>query len=171
MNSSIAKESAAMPIATFHSQGANPRWLVINDGVMGGMSRSKFTVDPKGFAVFEGCVSLENGGGFTMAKRTLDKLSTRGYSKIVLHVRGDGKRYQFRLKPDRRQMHSYVCRFATSGEWEEISIAFQDLCPAFRGRKLDMPCYSGDTLEEIGILIGNRSQEEFRLLLKEIRLE
>lgn len=160
-----------MPIATFNSEGSNPRWLVINDGVMGGMSRSKFTFDPKGFAVFEGCVSLENGGGFTMAKKAMDKMSTHAYSKVVLHVKGDGKRYQFRLKSERRQMHSYVCRFSTTGEWEEVSIAFQDLCPAFRGRKLDMACYSGDTLEEIGILIGNRAQEEFRLLIKEIRLE
>ncbi len=170
MNYTDTPNNACMPIASFSAESYHPGWLVINDGVMGGMSRSKFTLDPGGFAVFEGSVSVENGGGFTMAKKALDKLSVQSYSKIVLNIKGDGRRYQLRVKSNRGQMHSYVCRFPTSGEWEEISIPFEDLCPAFRGRKLDLPCYPGDTLEEIGILIGNRCQEDFRLLLKEIRL-
>ena len=34
--------------------------------------------------------------------------------------------------------------------------------PTFRGRKLDKPNFSDDHIEEIGILIGNKKEQEFQ---------
>lgn len=146
-------------------------WLIINDGVMGGLSRGNITMDEEGNGVFWGHVSLENNGGFSLARLTLPSLDASGFSKIVLEVKGDSKRYQFRLKEKKGQMHSYVHFFETNGEWQSIEIPFEKLRPAFRGRTLNLPQYAGDQIEEIGLLIGNKSEEDFKLRIRTITLQ
>jgi hypothetical protein len=41
--------------------------------------------------------------------------------------------------------------------------------PSFRGRKLNQPNFSKDSIEEI-LLIGNKKKEEFKLLIDKIEL-
>ncbi len=38
-------------------------WRVVNDDVMGGVSRSKVNINPEGYMLFDGNVSLDYGGG------------------------------------------------------------------------------------------------------------
>lgn len=146
-------------------------WLIINDGVMGGLSRGNITMDEDGNGVFWGHVSLANNGGFSLARLTLPAMDVSGFSKIVLEVKGDSKRYQFRLKEKKGQMHSYVHFFETNGEWQSIEIPFEKLRPAFRGRTLNLPQYAGDQIEEIGLLIGNKSEEDFKIRIRTITLQ
>ena len=40
--------------------------------------------------------------------------------------------------------------------------------PSWRGMKLDMPNYPGESMEEIAFLIANYKAEQFRLEIKEI---
>jgi hypothetical protein len=146
-------------------------WLIVNDGVMGGLSKGNITLDNDGNGMFWGHVSLANNGGFSLARLTLPSLTTEGYSKVVIQLKGDKKQYQFRMKSFRGQMHSYVKSFETSGKWEQIEIPFDELLPSFRGRRLDLPSYPADQLEEIGLLIGNKKEEDFKLLIRSIRIE
>lgn len=146
-------------------------WLIINDGVMGGLSRGNITMDEEGNGLFWGHVSLENNGGFSLARLTLPTLDASGFSKIVLEVKGDSKRYQFRLKEKKGQMHSYVHFFETTGEWQTVVIPFEKLRPAFRGRTLNLPEYAGDQIEEIGLLIGNKNEEDFAIKIRKISLQ
>lgn len=145
-------------------------WLIINDGVMGGLSRGNITMDEEGNGLFRGHVSLENNGGFSLARLTLPNEDASGFSKIVLEVKGDSKRYQFRLKEKKGQMHSYVYFFETTGDWESIEIPFEKLSPAFRGRSLNLPEYNGNQIEEIGLLIGNKKEENFAIKIRKISL-
>ena len=154
------------------SRDAKPTgWLIINDGVMGGLSRGHMSVDEDGNGLFWGHVSLANNGGFSLARLTLPTMDASEYSKIVLEVKGDSKRYQFRLKEKKGQMHSHVHFFETNGEWEKIEIPFEALRPTFRGRTLNMPKYAGDQIEEIGLLIGNKNEEDFQLRIRTISLQ
>jgi len=43
-------------------------WSVVNDGVMGGLSKGNFSVNDKGDGFFTGHVSLENNGGFSSVR-------------------------------------------------------------------------------------------------------
>ena len=43
-------------------------WLIINDGVMGGLSRGNISMDNESNGIFWGRVSLENNGGFSLAR-------------------------------------------------------------------------------------------------------
>lgn len=138
---------------------------------MGGKSTSTISINTDGNAVFKGEVSLENNGGFSSLRHRFEKIGVSNFKKIKIRLKGDEKKYQFRIKPSRFNQYSYVYHFQTSGEWQVIEINLADFIPTFRGRVLDMPNFSGIELEEIGFLIGNKQQEKFELILDTIILE
>jgi NADH dehydrogenase [ubiquinone] 1 alpha subcomplex assembly factor 1 len=88
-----------------------------------------------------------------------------------LKLKGDGKSYQFRIKDNSRQRYSYIATFKTSGDWETIKIPLSSFYPGYRGYKLNKPNFSGEVMEEIGILIGNKVKESFALEIEKIYLE
>ena len=107
-------------IYTFSSQTNVKEWRVVNDGVMGGVSKSSLVLTDTGHGQFSGHVSLANSGGFASIQlNTIIKLEEEK-KFIVLRVKGDGKRYEFRLTSETSQSVSFVHQFATSGEWENI---------------------------------------------------
>lgn len=146
-------------------------WYVINDVVMGGMSSSSFKLNEDGFGCFQGRVSLENNGGFSSLRYRFKKRQIDGHTTVVLRLKGDGKKYQFRLKSNARHYHSYITTFKTSGDWQTLEIKLSDLYASFRGRQLDIPNFSANTISEIGFLIGNKKEESFQLLIDKITLK
>ena len=154
----------------FTSKTNANEWQIVDDGVMGGKSQGEFKIDTDGNGVFFGTVSLENNGGFSSVRHQLKKMNTSNYSKIVIRLKGDGKMYQFRVKDDVNSYFSYITTFKTTGAWEEITINTNTLYPSFRGRTLDLPNYSGDYLEEMVFLVGNKKNEAFQLIIDKIQL-
>lgn len=146
-------------------------WEIVNDVVMGGRSQSRFSHQNEGRAVFEGQVSLENNGGFAMVRSRFQPIAIEAYQRVLIDLRGDGKRYQFRVKSSFGERQAYVQYFETSGERQTVSIRLADLYPTFRGRRLEMPNFPARQLSEIAFLIGNKRAESFRLELYRIELQ
>ena len=161
----------SMPIFKFSKTSDVSDWKVINDAVMGGKSNGQFNVDESGNGVFTGSVSLENNGGFSYLRYQLNKKNIFDYKKIKIRLKGDGKKYQFRVKSSKYTQESYISHFETTGEWQTVEIDLSSLYPTFRGKKLDLPNFSGEHIEELGFLIGNKKNESFSLLLDTIELE
>lgn len=145
-------------------------WRVVNDGVMGGVSKGNFKISQEGHGIFEGYVSLENNGGFSSVRHHLENKKVTDFSKISIRLKGDGSTYQFRVKSKSADRHSYNKTIETSGDWETIVFEFSEMYPVFRGRQLDIPNYSGEILEEIAFLIGNKKEERFKLEMDKISL-
>ncbi|BAO76356.1 CIA30 family protein [Winogradskyella sp. PG-2] len=158
-------------IFDFNKSSDIENWIIIDDVVMGGKSSGSFKLNSVGHGVFEGAISLENNGGFSSVRYKFEKLLIKQSTTISLKIRGDGKKYQFRIKSNSGDYYSYIYPFSTTGEWEELQIPLKDMYPSFRGRKLDQPNFSKDTIEEIAFLIGNKSQEKFKLLIDKIELK
>lgn len=146
-------------------------WRVVDDVVMGGVSRGNFKINEKGNGLYFGTVSLENNGGFSSLRFRFDKINVSKYSKVVLKIKGDGKNYQFRLKDKFRNYYSYIQVFSTSKDWQLVEINLSEMYPAFRGRKLNMDNFSSESIEEIAFLIGNKKAQSFQLEIDEIYLE
>lgn len=158
-------------IYNFNKDSSPKDWLVVNDGVMGGLSEGNFSIDADGNGVFSGKVSLENNGGFSSVRHQFDKIKTTKDSKVQIRLKGDEKEYQFRIKDSNNSYYLYITTFKTSGEWQIIEIKLSDLYPSFRGQKLNLPNFESDSFEEIVFLIGNKKNESFQLLLDKIELE
>ncbi len=146
-------------------------WYVVDDTVMGGKSAGKMGMDAEGNGMFEGHVSLDNNGGFTSIKFNAGKKKLQGYSRFVIVLKGDGKAYQFRVKTKSSEYYSYIFVFETTGKWQTIEIPFSNMAPSFRGRTRDMTNFPGDYLEEIGLLIGNKKEEDFKLAIDNISVQ
>jgi len=156
-------------IFDFDKQTSIKDWVIVDDVVMGGVSSGNFSLNSDGFGVFKGEVSLENNGGFSSVRHNLKAPVEVGkYKKIRLRLKGDGKTYQFRIKSKLGNYYTYVYAFQTTGQWENIDIALQDMYPSFRGQKLKQPNFSSSSFEQMAFLIANKKQEKFKILIDKI---
>ena len=143
-------------------------WIVVNDGVMGGLSRSRMEILKDGFARFAGQVSLENNGGFASTRARLKAPVPSDISRVRIRVRGDGKRYSFRIQTsgifDRV---SYKMEFDTrGGEWETYEFSLSEFVPTFRGRTLEgIPAIEAVQIQQIGFLIADKQDGAFTLMI------
>lgn len=160
-----------MVLFDFSSDSDLSNWKVVDDVVMGGRSEGQLEINNEGHAVFYGNVSLENNGGFSSVRYNFDPIRSEGFSKIKIRLNGDGKLYQFRVKSNKQDQHSYIYHFKTSGNWETITIQLSEMAPSFRGKELDMPNYPAKVLEEVAFLISNKKAESFSLEIDKITLE
>ena len=95
-------------------------WQIVDDRVMGGVSQGGFNISEEGHGIFSGHVSLDNNGGFSSLMHPTKSTNVEEYKKVILRVKGDKKKYQFRLKANRSDYYSYIQTFETSGVWQEI---------------------------------------------------
>ena len=161
----------SMTLYDFNLESDTSKWNIVDDTVMGGRSNGKFKINEDGHGVFSGNISLKNNGGFSSLRYQTETLNVGKFSKAVLRIKGDGKNYQFRIKSKKRDYANFVYSFKTSKDWMTVEIPFNEMHPEYRGRKLDMPNYSGETIEEIIFLIGNKKEESFKLLIDKIELK
>ena len=158
-------------IYDFQKDAPTTNWRVVDDGVMGGLSQGKLKVDNEGNGLYCGTVSTENNGGFSSLRYRFDAIEASEDQSIVLRIKGDGKKYQFRVKDKVNQYYSYIYTFQTSGEWQTVKIPLAEMYPSYRGRKLNTPNFKHSQIEEVAFLIGNKKAESFELIIDKIELE
>jgi len=157
-------------IFDFSENASLQNWETLDDVVMGGRSQGDISLSPQGHGRFSGFVSLENNGGFSSVRYSPANLQVDPQDQIKIRLKGDEKRYQFRVKHDKQAYESYITYFETTGEWEDITIALNDLSPTFRGKDLDQPNFSYNSIQQLGFLIANKKAENFELLIDKIEL-
>ena len=149
----------------------NPRTLndlwVVNDGVMGGVSQSRFSHDPEGVLI-EGIVSLENGGGFASVRSPI--VVPVGATALNVTMRGDEKLYKLVLRTDAStRAPLYQAEFFATREWKIHRFVSSDFKASFRGRSVDAPELVFSAVREIGVLIANQQSGTFRLQIKNVQ--
>lgn len=151
---------------------SNPEaWFVEDDVVMGGRSDGHFYIGDDFHGVFHGHVSLENNGGFSSVRHPLQqKIDVSEHDKFIVRIKGDGKRYQLRIKNSNNNYQSYISYFETNGDWQTVEVPFSNMKATYHGRMLDMPPYPGNQLDEIAFLIGNKKEQDFRLEIDYIKV-
>jgi len=169
ISSYMLTNSEEETIFNFNSNTSDSSWRILNDGVMGGVSKSSFKINKDGHGEFKGEVSTANNGGFASVRHN-SLINTKNSPFIQIRLKGDGKKYQFRIKKNKTDFESYITTFQTSGTWETITIKLSDLYPSFRGRRLDKSNFEGSKFEEIVFLISNKKSESFKLILDKIEL-
>lgn len=147
-------------------------WGVINDGVMGGSSRSQIQRTEQGTWRFSGIVSLENNGGFASVRRDLGFYDLSASSGLEIRVRGDGRSYQLRLRAEHSSDGiAYGARFETiAKEWSTHRMPFGEFRPAFRGRMLDdVPLLDRSSIRQLAFLVADGKSGAFALEIDFVR--
>ena len=139
-------------------------WNIVNDSVMGGRSQATLKLINNTYANFKGYLSLQNNGGFSSIRAYYPPDLTNVKS-IVLKVRGDGRKYNFRIRGNTGNWASYTHSFDTvEGEWNEIELKIDDFYPVYRGYTLkNMPQLSEVIIKEIGIMLSDKIEGSFSI--------
>ena len=143
-------------------------WLAVNDGVMGGVSAGRMSETALGLS-FEGVLSLENNGGFASVRRLVGTdLSTA--SSVRIRVRGDGRRYQLRLRQDSRfDGVAWRAFFDADDAWRTVSMDFDEFEPVFRGRRVpEAGPLQAENVSQIGFMLADGNPGPFRLEIESI---
>ncbi len=148
------------------------QWLIVNDGIMGGLSSSKAIVKD-GKIIFSGNVSLENNGGFASLRSPVKNFNLENFSGIEIKIKGDGKRYSISMKETTYfSGYFYTCSFETKkDEWIVVQIPFNQFKLYYFGKetnsKQKIPL---SKIKEISLLIGDKQEGTFEAEIDYIKL-
>jgi NADH dehydrogenase [ubiquinone] 1 alpha subcomplex assembly factor 1 len=153
----------------FAESSAWAYWNIVNDGVMGGVSRSRMAPTEQGSALFSGEVSLENNGGFASVEARFEPVDLSDYAGIEVTYRGDGKRYGLNMR-DRRGWTVYQADFiANKGDWQTVRIPFASLTPLSFGRRVAADPFNPKNVITMQLIISDKQEGPFAIELRSIQ--
>lgn len=167
----INNEESNNKLIQFKQKSELENWVIVNDTVMGGRSRSGLGVKDD-YLIFAGDLSMRNNGGFASTRRVYAPIEWDTKQSIQLKVKGDGRSYQFRLRTSRGfDGVAYVAEFKTkAGEDQTITFELSDFTPFFRGRLVrNAPDLQFKDVSQIGFMLADKKPGEFILLVQEIK--
>lgn len=145
-------------------------WLAVNDVVMGGLSSGGMAMLEEGLT-FQGYLSLQNNGGFSSVRRATQE-SFAHSSGIRLTVKGDGRRYQLRLRQDRNfDGIAWRREFITDGSIQLVELPYAEFEPVYRGRTVaNAGPLEPDLIRQIGFLIADKTEGAFSLSILKMEI-
>lgn len=148
-------------------------WRVVNDGVMGGLSRGAVNFTDADTMQFSGDLSLRNNGGFSTVRSGDVDLNLSNDLGLLLYVKGDGRTYEARFDSDARYFGrpvSFSGEFNTvAGEWQQVKVPFDSFKGSFRGKQLPDKKLNLSKIQRISILLGDKKEGPFQLEIGWIR--
>ena len=159
-----ANASDTIPLLDSNGKTSKIKWNIVNDTVMGGRSSSRWS-DKSSTLSFEGFLSLENNGGFASIRHDLNNINLSGTEGIFIKVKGDGRKYQFRIRSQASRWANYSQEFKTKKDIvQTFYLPYKDFKPSWRGRSVrNVPTLTGKDVRGIGFLLGDKIQGKFKL--------
>ena len=159
-----ANASDTIPLLDSNGKTSKIKWNIVNDTVMGGRSSSRWS-DKSSTLSFEGFLSLENNGGFASIRHDLNNINLSGTEGIFIKVKGDGRKYQFRIRSQASRWANYSQEFKTKKNTvQTFYLPYKDFKPSWRGRSVrNVPTLTGKDVRGIGFLLGDKIQGKFKL--------
>ena len=156
--------SDTIPLLDTNGKTSKIKWNIVNDTVMGGRSSSRWSKNSSALS-FEGFLSLENNGGFASVRHDLDNINLSNTDGIFIKVKGDGRKYQFRIRSQASRWANYSQEFKTKKDTvQSFFLPYKDFKPSWRGRSVrNVPTLTGKDVRGIGFLLGDKVQGKFKL--------
>ena len=145
-------------------------WHVLTDRITGGLSTANMTMH-EGYATFSGNISPTDFRGFAMMLHNCDIEDVDDFSEIVMHFKGDGKKYQMRIRSNYTDEHHYVFNFKTTGEQQKIVMKLNQFHPEYAGVRLKEPFFNHEEIKQVAVYLGNGIKGDFRLDIQSIELQ
>ncbi len=148
------------------------RWEVVNDGVMGGLSKGHIERTDAALS-FTGTVNT-NGGGFTSLRREVSNGAMAGARTLRVTYAADARTYEVTLRSDARERGRRVAYRATlmpelsAGDWSVAVIDIAQMETALFGQQVDAPTFATQEARSIGLIIADGIDGPFAMRLKRI---
>jgi len=148
------------------------RWKVVDDGVMGGLSKGHIE-QVEGALSFTGTINT-NGGGFTSLRRQLPESAMAGAKSLRIHYSHDARSYEVTLRSDARERGRRIAYRApltpdeSDCEWSVAVIDLSRLETSLFGQQVDAPAFATHEAHSIGLIIADGIDGDFAMQLKRI---
>lgn len=170
LEASNADPDGPLLLTDFSSATTDMGWYVVNDTVMGGRSEGDFEQDT-GELHFAGRTNT-NGGGFSSIRTQPLQMDLSQHAGIRVRVKGDGRRYTWRLTTDARwrgRQVSYWANFETAADtWSTVDIPFSSFAPQFRGYQLEGFPLEPEKITGMGLMIYDNQDGPFALSISSV---
>jgi len=156
--------NGGMVLYDFNTQETSGKWYIVNDDVMGGVSKSALKLNDNGTATFSGILSLENNGGFASIRSPLQITLESKFKGVIIRLKGDGNIYSIRFRTNNNfDGYAYQAKVQSKKDtWQEHKISFSDFKPTLRGYELpNKPALESENIVQMGILIADKQLGEF----------
>ena len=170
----IIQMSSDNLIIDFKNPSVVDKIIIVNDGVMGGVSNGRIEFNESKYVRFHGTLSPENNGGFSSFRVKLDRSLPPLNGEIIIRAKGDGKIYKMTLRTDKDfDGVSYQAEFKTEyGLWKEYSLGLSEFKPKLRGQTIEaQPKLLSQNIKQIGLLIADKQFGEFAIELDYIKID
>ena len=149
-------------------------WSVVNDGVMGGLSKGNKKLT-KNSMLFKGEVSLDNNGGFSSLRRSFSEFDISEFNHIEIKYRSYGISLAITFAVSRRW---YVPNYklslvGTSSEWKTITIKLTDFRKYYISKAMNEKLKK-ETLKEIiriGFITNEKKYGDFEFEIDYIKFK
>lgn len=147
---------------------------VVNDVVMGGISRSEVRLEPDGWH-FVGDLSLERNGGFASFQSRPKPLGLHDALALRLRVRGDGRSYQITARRADVPLRagSYRAAFVAPREAAWVEVPLASMTPTSFGapvRGAPTLDAANDRIDSLGVLLADKQPGAFALHIEAIEV-
>ncbi len=154
-------------IADFKTEETSLLWNIVNDGVMGGISRGEAYVTNESCLFFTGSISLENNGGFSSIRSFGQGFDLSDWSGIELRVKGDGRKYYFTSRSGRFDFwHPMETK---KDEWITVRIPFRSFYATTFGRRIPGIRLNSKSISSFGIMLFDKKDGPFTIELDYIK--
>ena len=145
-------------------------WTIVNDDVMGGISKSTVLINDKKHLIFKGYLSLENNGGFASSRLDIGKKNLNEIKFFEIKLKGDGNNYKLRLR-QKNIRASYSCDFKSQkNEWIIVKLPIEDFRPTWRGFTYsNYPDLDLDKIDSLSLHISDKQEGRFNLEVEYIK--
>ena len=174
MSLSAIEPGTCRTLVDFSDPDEFARWDVINDGVMGGLSKGHIEQVDDALS-FTGTINT-NGGGFTSLRRTLPESAMAGTRWLRIVYSGDARTYEVTLRSDARERGRRIAYRApltpeeSAGEWSVAVIDLAHLETSLFGQQVDAPAFATQEAHSVGLIIADGIDGDFAMRLQRIEV-
>lgn len=149
-------------------------WRIINDGVMGGLSKGYGNLK-EDVMIFKGEVSLENNGGFASLRSPYQDFDLSKYEKAVVRLKAKGQIIAFTMSVDKRWYMPYFKQQikVESEDWQVVELPFSDFKTYKIGQEInyDFSETDAEKVIRVGFITDSKREGAFEAEIDYIRFE
>lgn len=156
-------------IADFKTKKTSLKWRIVNDGVMGGLSRGTSVLTENDKLYFKGNISLKNNGGFSSTRTYQSKFNLKGYKGVKVRLKGDGRMYYFTSRANNKRMLAFWSPIQTKpDQWMTVKIPFDSFYATSFGRKIPGMKLNKNNITSFGLMLYDKKSGRFNIELDSI---
>jgi len=149
-------------------------WVVVNDGVMGGLSTGQLQFTKKSL-IFKGAISLKNNGGFASFRNQYGSYNLQQISTVEIKYRSIGQAMALSLEPnDLFYKPTYrVLLNDTNFNWETKKISINDFFECILGEPTGDSITSDilGKIKRIGFITAEKKEVNFKIEIQYLKFK